>query len=282
MSRRLATILSAAALVPAFAGTTSAQDWRTLESSRQLQGSDVVDVRLQYGAGVADIAPASGPWLYKMSLRYDAERTSPIATFDEPGRALRLGTRSTGAMASWGVTHEGNRLDAELTDRAPLRLALELGATQADVELGGLKLRDLDIRTGVSKAYVNVQTPNAETLAGVSLDVGAADMTVRRGGNLRAARVTVNVGVGALDYDFDGDWSGDVDADVNVAMGSLTLRMPADAGVRVTARTFLVDFSRAGLVRRGDTWESPGYGDATRHVRVQARAAFGSLAIVRR
>ncbi|HVZ49192.1 MAG TPA: hypothetical protein VG916_10445 [Gemmatimonadaceae bacterium] len=273
-----ALVLLAAAL-PAVAG---AQDWRTLESSRQLAGTDPVGVRVQYGAGNAEILPASGAWLYRMSLRYDADRTSPQAAFDEAARELRLGTRSAG-MSSWkGSQEDPNHLRVELTDRVPLRLAIELGATRADVQLGGLKLSDLDIRTGATEAHVDVDRPNTAALASMSLDVGAADVTVRHGGNLRATRLAINVGVGGLDYEFDGDWTGDIDVVLNVALGKATLRIPAGTGVRVTASTFLADFGRAGLTRRGDDWVSPGYDDAPRHVRVEAKAAFGKVDIVRR
>lgn len=253
-----------------------------MESSRQLRSDSVVDVRVQFGAGAADVTPIGGPWLYRMSLRYDADVTAPLASFDDGARTLRLGTQSSGVKASWSGRREGSHLRAELSDRTAMRLTLDLGAARANVELGGLRLRHLAIRSGAAKTFVSVATPNPEALSDVSVEVGAADVTVEHGGNLRASRVSLSVGVGALDYDFAGDWSTDIMADVNVAMGSLTLRVPADAGVRVSTQTFLVDFSSAGLVRHGDDWESPGFADAPRHLRVRAHGAFASLKVIRR
>ena len=281
MIRPAGLLLGGAVLLSALAGPARAQDWRTLESSRQLKGDESVGVHVQYVAGIADVAPMGGAWLYRMRLRYDADRTAPIASYDATLHELRLGTRSSGAGA-WKGSSDGNELHAELSDRVPMQLTLELGATRADIELGGLRLRALELRAGAAQANVDVRSPNPESLRDASFDVGAAHVTVDHGGNLRASKVTINVGAGALDYDLDGEWSGDVHLDASVAMGGLTLRVPPDAGIRVSAKTFLVDFSRAGLVQRGDDWESPGYDSATRHVHVQARAAFGSFEIIRR
>ncbi|MCX5756838.1 MAG: LiaF-related protein [Gemmatimonadetes bacterium] len=112
--------------------------------------------------------------------------------------------------------------------------------------------------------------------------VGAAEITVTRAGNARASRASLNVGVGSLDYDLDGAWTGDTELSINLALGKFTLRVPPDAGVRVTGNSFLVDFDKAGLEKRGNTWYSPGYDVAKQRVTIQMSAAFGQFNLMRR
>ena len=52
--------------------------------------------------------------------------------------------------------------------------------------------------------------------------------------------------------------------------------------VWVDAQTFLVDFSRTGLEKRGNAWYSPGYDTAKRRVSIQVSAAFGEFNLLRR
>jgi hypothetical protein len=239
-------------------------------------------VRIEYAAGTIDLAPTSDAVLYRMKLRYDAQRTAPVATFDAADRSVTIGTRSAGRKGWRSEAKEGNTLHAELATGVPMRLALELGATRGSLDLGGLRLADLSLKAGASETTLDCGAPNAESLDMFDLDAGAAHVTVRRGGNARAKRVHVNVGAGELDYDLNGDWAGAVDLTANVAVGKLTLRVPADAGLRVQAKTFLADFGNAGLEKRGSAWVTPGYENARRRALVNVTAVLGGVEIVRR
>jgi len=259
-----------------------AQEWRTLESSRQLRSDAPATIRVEYAAGTIEFGPTTDGTLYRMKLRYDAERSAPVANFDATARTVTIGAHSAPSAAWKSGTRGGNTLHAAVTTRVPLHLALELGAVRADVQLGGIQLRGLDLRTGASELRLDVDSLNTESLEAFKLDVGAADVEVRRGGNLRAAQIDANVGAGKLDYDLDGAWEGTTSFDATVALGTLTLRVPPDVGLRVTARMFLAGFKRAGLVKRGDSWYSPGYDDATRRADVRVTTVFGGFEVIRR
>jgi hypothetical protein len=264
------------------AGLAGAQEWRSIESSRQLRGNEAATVRVEYGAGTVDLGATSDPVLYRMKLRYDAERTAPVASFDAAARSVTIGTRSAGTKGWRSGAKEGNTFRAELSGAVPMRLALELGATRGKLALGGLRLADLSLKAGASETTLDFNAANTEALGMFDLDVGAAHVTIQRGGNARARRVHVNIGAGELDYDLSGDWDGEVDLTANVAVGSMTLRVPLDAGVRVNAKTFLADFSKAGLEKRGSAWVSPGYDAAKRRVLVNVTAVLGGFEVVRR
>jgi hypothetical protein len=274
--------LAGVAGMAAVAGVAGAQDWRTLESSRQLRGDAPAVIRVEYAAGTLDLRPTNEPILYRMRLRYDADRSTAISGFDAETRTVTFGSRSARSVTWRRDVDEGNALHAKVTRAVPVRLILELGATRGDLTLGGLRLSEFTLRAGASETFVEFDAPNRESPAVFDLDVGAARVTVRGGGNARARKVHANIGAGALDYDLSGDWSDDVDFSVNVAVGTLTVRVPPDAGVRVTARTFLAGFGKAGLERRGDAWVSPGFERAGRRVRIDATVALGGIDIVRR
>lgn len=282
LTRRPLGLLALAALVTLLAAEVNAQAWRTVSSSRQARSADAIAVRIVHAAGTATVEPADGTVLYRMDLRYDAERVSPVSAFDEAARTLTIGTR-TASTAKWkSGRHEGNTLRAGLGRGVPLDLTVELGAVRADLFLGGLRIRELELRAGASEVHVDVDRPNADAASTVDVDVGAAQLVLRRGGNLRSPRVRANVGAGKLDYDLGGEWTGTIDLTANVAIGELILRVPPDVGLRVSARTYAASFDRAGLVRDGDEWVSPGFRDASRRAIVRVTTVLGGFEIVRR
>lgn len=277
MTARALLVIAAALAV---AAPAQAQHWRTLDASRQLRDTSALAVRVVYGAGKMDLKPSAGSMLYRMNLKYDGDRTEPLTHYDSAAHTLSLGVRSHGMKLSGG-DKEAGALNAELSARVPMDLTLELGAVQADLQLGGLRLTDLSLKGGAAEITLRFDERNLERLRAMSLDVGAAEVKVLRAGNSGVERVRANVGVGALDLDLGGASTRDVDISANVAMGDFTLHVPRDVGVYVNASTFLASFDKAGLVKRGDGWYTPNFDTATRHVRVRVRAALGGFTLSR-
>ncbi|HLA89394.1 MAG TPA: hypothetical protein VJL28_03050 [Gemmatimonadaceae bacterium] len=273
--------LVVALALPAVAVPAFAQRWHTLDASRQLRDTLPVTVRVEYGAGKFELRPGAAPLLYLMHLKYDADRAEPVTRFDSAARTLALGIRSHGLRLS-SSDQEGGTLHAELTARAPMALALELGAVEADLQLGGLRLTDLSLKGGAADVTVRFDERNPERLHAMTLDVGAAAVKIRRAGNSGVEQVRANVGAGALDLDLGGgDSAHDVEVSANVAMGNFTLRVPPGVGVSIDATTFLASFDKAGLVKRGDRWNTPNFDAAARKVRVRVRTVLGGFRLAR-
>jgi hypothetical protein len=273
MKRGAATALAAGLFLTA-ASSAGAQDLRTFTSSRQLGDVRSLDVRVTYGAGRFVVGPAPEGLLYRMSLSYDEDLFDPVADFD--GKSLRLGVDGQGRNIRIGK-HEGGELKVELTRSVPMSLALDFGAGRASIDLGGLALTDLQLHTGAAEARIDVSRPNPSSMGRVELEVGAADFTARRLGNLNARRIEVNAGVGDVTLDLTGEWRQDADVSVHMGLGSLELRFPKGIGVKLTEQTFLTSVDTEGLVKRGDAYYSLDWDKSERHVTVDINAAFGSV-----
>ena len=138
--------------------SASAQDWRTVTMSRQIEDNDEVRVIVDYGVGRFNVTSTDGGVLYRMNLRYDEGRFEPIADFS--GDRLELGVASIGRR--WNIGKGGNtgQLDLELARGIPMDLELNFGAVRADLDLGGLALTALALRTGASESTVDMSEPN--------------------------------------------------------------------------------------------------------------------------
>ena len=268
---RHALLVLVLALVPAGAG---AQDWRDMTSFRQRSDETRLDVRLRYGAGELLIRPGDAGELYRVNLRYDTEVFDPVVDYARgelevgvEGRDGRMRLRNT----------EAGELRLQLSPDVPLELDLDFGAVEADLDLGGLQVASLDVETGASETEVRFDRPNPASCDRLDITMGAAAFTVRGLGWAGCERITTEGGVGDLTLDFEGDWVRDMEADITMALGSVTLIIPENIGVRVDKDTFLTDFDRSGFHKRGDTYYSDSWETASRRLVVDLEGAFGSI-----
>ncbi|MFI5245112.1 MAG: hypothetical protein ACHQQR_07805, partial [Gemmatimonadales bacterium] len=164
----------------------------------------------------------------------------------------------------------------------PMDLSLDLGAVEAELQLGGLRLTDLSLRSGAADVTVRFDRPNPERLRTMTLQVGAAQVKLFDVANSGASRINAEVGAGALTIDFGGALQRDVEVTATLAAGGLTLNVAPGDGVFVDERSLLGGFVKDGFVKRSDGWYSADYDSAARHVRVHLHAFVGGLTLTRR
>jgi hypothetical protein len=263
-------------------GTTAqAQSLRPFTTFRQMHGETRLTARLEYAAGSLKISPGQPGELYRMNLSYDEDRFVPVSDFDAASGEVVLGLRSSGE-GGIRVASRSQLLQVAsvaLSPRVDLVLDLNLGAAEAEIELGGLRVSALDLRTGASKTVIRFSRPNATRCRRAAFSAGAAEVSVIGLGNSRCDEIEFEAGVGSVTLDFGGTWSSNARVAVKMAVGGLTLRLPRQVGVRITMDKFLSSFESAGLVRRGDEFVSDNYDRAARRLGLQITTAVGGVGV---
>jgi hypothetical protein len=277
-----ALLLFAAASLAA-ASPVGAQTWRTLTSARQRHGETQLTVSVNYAVGEFRLAAGTAGTLYRMDLRYDEDRFTPLREYDAQAARLLLGVRGRGNHVDLADRKRGEpvpSLDLQLAPDIPLALELDLGAVRSQVDLGGLALRSVRYRTGASETTLRFSRPNPEPCSALTLEAGAAAFHAWALGNANCRSVRFEGGVGDVTLDFSGTWQDTMRADLNVAIGTLTLMLPRDAGVAIRLSRFLASFDRSGFEKRGDTYYTAGYESARRRLVLDVTAAFGGVNVV--
>lgn len=269
-------------LTAALATAAHAQTWRTLDVARQLRDSAEHRIRVQYAAGKFSLRPTNDPVLFSMQLRFDEERTRPVHRYDPESRSATLGIE--GQPIRW-ARHIDEKNVGEmrlgLNAAVPLDLQLELGATQARVDVGGLSVNNLRIETGAADAVLDFSAPNRSRMRRLDIQLGAAGFVITNLGNANVASIRVDGGVGSVDLDFGGAITEDVTVDANVALGKLALHLPRDVGVRVEVQKLLASFDHPGLHKRGNAYYSDNWDSAKVRMRIRAETVFGVIEIDR-
>jgi hypothetical protein len=273
------TLALAAALLPASAG---AQQWRTIESARQLTGTEATSVNLSFAGGKFELNPLPGKLLYQMQLRYDEQVADAVHEFDASSRQLTLGMSH--ANMGWRALHgmkndEGGRMTVGLNPQVPMDLDLELGGAQADVELGGMKIRNLKLKIGLAGGRVGFASPNLAEMEELTLDVGLGGVAFENLGYANAAQIRISGGMEGIKLDFGDRVMRDVKINADVAFGGLKIQIPSSAGVTIQAETKLGSFKPQGFTKVNGAWFTPNWNQASTHVTIVANTALGGLEV---
>ena len=276
MRSALAALLALAAAAP-----VGAQSMRSMAVARQQHGETRLQVTVAFGAGEVAIQPAAAGTLYAADLTWDAERFLPRTRWDAAAAHLAIALEPVGGggVRVASMRHLAQRAAIALSPDAELDLDVTLGAADADLELGGLRLADLRVRTDASRATVRFSRPNPGACSRAEFRGGAAHLRLVRLGDSGCRAVRVEGGVGSVTLDLAGAWPAEAEVEVSVKLGGVRLQVPDGLGVRLTLDRFAASFQPAGFTREGEAWVSAGYATAARKLAVHVAATVGGVQV---
>lgn len=111
----------------------------------------------------------------------------------------------------------------------------------------------------------------------VTMGAGESDLYLD---TLDLRRLQVTLGAGDATIDLAGNPTSDLVASINAGAGALTLRVPADVGVRVVGyRDGLGSYSADGFMQDGDALVNDAYEDAGVRFDIELRRGLGDVTI---
>lgn len=145
------------------------------------------DVSINFGAGDLTIGKAAPGKIvdgtFEGEVRYDAQPDGRVWLKLEP-------------LNWWGWSPSGYRWNVGVTDAVPLKLTLDGGAANANVDLTDLKVTDLRVKTGASSTTIRL--PRAAGMTTVRINAGAASVKLFVPEGV-AARVHSSMALGSND-----------------------------------------------------------------------------------
>lgn len=287
MTRARMTLLLAGLIMAGAATPATAQSWRTVAKARQLRAQDYLEVDVEFAVGTFELTRSPDALLYQFESRYDEDVFRLRSNYLESGDrgTLRIGIDGEDDIDIQRLRDyddEAGSLNLGLSGAIPVSLHIQLGAAEARLDLGGLRLRDVVYETGASDSEISFSEPNAEEAESCVFKAGAASLEIRNLGNANCRRVEVAGGVGSIELDFSGEWRSDAETEINVGLGGIELHIPAELGVRVEKRTFLMTFDAPGFEKRGgDVYLSRNWDTAARKLTIKISGALGGITIAR-
>lgn len=113
----------------------------------------------------------------------------------------------------------------------------------------------------------------------MKVEVGVGQGNLKFGG-LNLSRLEVSSGVGDTTIDLAGQWKQDMDVLVNGGVGQITIIVPRDTGVRVTAEGALGHVNANGLTMNGNTYTNSAYGTSTSTINIHVSTGIGDIQLI--
>jgi hypothetical protein len=120
-----------------------------------------------------------------------------------------------------------NTWELALTNRLPLNLTIEGGASENLFDLSGLQLTRLKITQGASETTLRFETPNPGVIEDLTFTTGASSVRIYGLGNANFKQMTMSCGAGDYTLDFTGTLLQDTQVDIKAGISNITIIIPA-------------------------------------------------------
>ena len=258
--------------------TVEVGDLREVQEEIPLSGAESATVKVKFGAGELDIEAGDPDSLFAGRFRYNVEQWKPSVTYEEGELTIEQGGTKRELGVPTGNTR--NEWELEFSPQIPIEMRIDVGAGAGNLNLSGLELSELDLRMGAGDFEVRFDESNPVEMRELTMETGAAKLDIRGIGYASPEKATVNGGVGEITLDLTGAWSNSSEVDITTGVGSITLRLPDDIGVRVETDGGLTNVE-AGEFRRTDgAYVNDVFGETEVELRIHVTTGVGNLRLV--
>jgi hypothetical protein len=190
-----------------------------------------------------------------------------------------------GVHVNANVNFNSDEWYVELAEGIPMSLDVELGAGKSNFDLSGLTINDLSISTGASSSKLNFGEMNKGEIRTLKIESGVSKFVANNLNNANFRKLEFEGGVGTYILDFGGELKRDVKADINVGLGTMTILVPKNIGVKVRYEdSWLSNLSLDDdefIRKKKGVYESQNYAEAEGKMDFSIESGLGSVKIKR-
>lgn len=242
---------------------------------------DAEDLRLRVAAGACRLRVHASDTDQWVSGSYtDPTGTLPLQVTGEHGH-LRI-SQSARLSEVRRFKAAAPTLDVGIGVDRPFRLAIETGASDAELELGGVQITRLNLRLGAGNATVGFDRRSQTAMQRMDVEAGAAAVVMSGLGHASPDRLVVVGGAATYVLRFDGDLQRDMSAKVTTAGAGVSIHVPHQTPARIGVVSVLAGLTvRDGFQTWEDSFWTPSGQDGARPLlSVDTSITLGSLEVV--
>src|SRR5215204_1839310 len=171
------------------------------------------------------------------------------------------------------------RYELEVGKGRPFALTIETGASEFDLDLGGVPVNRLLVRLGAGKFELGFSVPNPEPMDLLEVSSGAASIELENLANANFSEMRLSGGAASYELDFGGTLSRDARVSVETGLSGVEISVPASTAARIVAETTLGSVGVGdGFTKREGAFLTKGaLSESTPVLEVRAGVRLGSL-----
>lgn len=244
-----------------------------------------MEIDVEFGLGEIRVERGNPAKAVTGYIQYDEDYLRPKVEYGVKGSVARFQLITKSRHDDWKGLRmrdmESPESELYFTTRVPLEVDFSCGLGEADLDLGDLKVMDLQLDNSLGETTIDFSTPNGVKLRRISVDNGLGELVARNLSNARTERLKFDCGLGSAELDFGGEELRDMSVDVNVGLGSVTMWIPRGYNVEMDAEeNFLSSINTRDMIRKGrGHYRSENYDPSGPTLRITASVGLGSIDI---
>jgi hypothetical protein len=201
----------------------------------------LTDVKLTMAAGKLQVQPGSsnlieGTVNYNVTeLEPEIERKTAYFGIIQSAKLVNINPSKT-VINEW-TFKLGN---------SPMKLTLEAGASDANLDLSGIPLANLYITDGASNCKIFFNSPNPITMDEFLYRTGASSVEITGLANANIKNLEFDSGAGSYKLDFSGQLRQDMRVGISSGVSDITITCPVTTACKVTVYGELNSVTQTG------------------------------------
>jgi hypothetical protein len=230
----------------------------------------------------------------RLELRRGGEGPWVDGTYDDPSGALPWTLRREGGRVriaqdvriagTLGLRHGAPRFALALGTARPYALAVEGGAIDCNLDLGGVPLKRVTIRQGAGRLRCDFSAPNPAEMDRLDLEGGAMAVELVNLANAAFGELRLDGGAASYELDFGGTLRRDANIRIAASVSSVKLVVPATTAARVIPESTLgmLDVGDGYMKREGAFLTEAALAGKTPVLAIRVALSLGALHIATR
>ena len=171
------------------------------------------------------------------------------------------------------------RYEVELGKKRPFALTIETGASDFELDLGGIPLSRLMVRQGAGKFELGFLQPNPEPMELIDVSTGAAGIELENLANANFSEMRLSGGAATYELDFGGVLLREAWVSIETGLSGVVVSVPTSTAASVAAETTLgsVDVGDGFMKREGTFLTEAALKGDDPVLRIRAGVRLGSL-----
>lgn len=228
------------------------------EVTETVERQDAREARITVSMGTGELNIGAGSAnLMEGEFAYNVEAWEPEISYEVSDGTGILEVRQPPMEEAVGIPvgEITNRWNLTFSAALPLEMHVTLGAGEYQ-----LSLAELDVRR-------------------LSLEGGAGEATVDLGDSLERLDIKAGIGEMKINLSSDDGRAANLNGTIQGGVGSMTLMLPDDVGVRVEVQQGLGSVNAAGFNQEGDVYTNDAYGESEVAIDLRIESGVGEVTL---
>jgi hypothetical protein len=199
--------------------------------------ADALDLRIDLGVCRFEARPSEAEnWVTGTCHDPTGKRTPVIR---QEGRLVTITEEKPYLELIPGVFGGVPRYELEFgkDEKRPFTLTIDTGASEFDLDLGGVPLKALTVRQGPGRFNLDFSASNPQVMSLLEVSSGAAGMELENLANANFAHMRFSGGAASYELDFAGRLSRDAEVVIEAGISGVEIAVPGSTAAKIVAET---------------------------------------------